>query len=139
MPAKAMAGGRSTFPRLYLFRCMRNPLLPCALAYWRTVQSAERGISPSMPRWAMDAVVYQIFPLGFFGAPHANDQRSSPVPRLAQLRRYYSYLQSLGVNCVYFGPLFESMSHGSAPPPPLLSAPSFARPALPMPSASARP
>jgi hypothetical protein len=59
-------------------------------------------------------VFCQIFPLGFFGAPHVNDQRSSPVPRLAQLRRYYTYLQSLGINCVYFAPLFESSSHGCA-------------------------
>ena len=39
-----------------------------------------------LPEWARDAVFYQIFPLGYFGAPTVNDQKLAVNPRLKQIR-----------------------------------------------------
>jgi cyclomaltodextrinase len=65
-----------------------------------------------VPRWAREAVFYHIYPLGFLGAPERNDPTGEPVPRLAELRRWYDHIVNLGVTAIYFGPLFESVSHG---------------------------
>jgi len=65
-----------------------------------------------IPEWAEDAVFYQIFPLGFFGAPSYNEASAPMVPRLALIVKHLDYLQKLGVTAVYFSPLFESDTHG---------------------------
>ena len=65
-----------------------------------------------LPEWANDAVFYQIFPLGYFGAPTVNDGKSKVVPRLANIRNHYKHFQELGIDAVYFSPLFESGTHG---------------------------
>eukprot|EP00873_Tetraselmis_striata_P008001 jgi/Tetstr1/428265/TSEL_018304.t1 len=75
----------------------------------------RRGRKPPpcpVPGWATEAIFYAIYPLGAFGAPFINDMTSAPVPRLAQIRKQYDHLQSLGVTAVYFSPLFESETHG---------------------------
>ena len=36
-----------------------------------------------IPAWAEKAIFYQIFPLGFFGAPSFNEPSAPMVPRLA--------------------------------------------------------
>lgn len=64
-----------------------------------------------LPDWAAGAVFYHIYPLGFLGAPLRNDG-GDKVPRLAELRRWYDHVAGLGVTAIYFGPLFESQSHG---------------------------
>jgi hypothetical protein len=40
-------------------------------------------------------VFYQVFPLGYFGAPPANDGTGAPVPRLARIREHYDHFKSL--------------------------------------------
>uniref|UniRef100_A0A7S0NAT6 CBM20 domain-containing protein n=1 Tax=Pyramimonas obovata TaxID=1411642 RepID=A0A7S0NAT6_9CHLO len=66
-----------------------------------------------IPKWAEDSVFYQIFPLGFFGAPSLNIGDEAPmVPRLALIAKHLDFLQELGVSAVYFSPLFESDTHG---------------------------
>ncbi len=55
---------------------------------------------------------YHIYPLGCCGAPLRNDFTAALQPRLAQLRRWMPHLQSLGVNSLYLGPVFESTAHG---------------------------
>ena len=65
-----------------------------------------------LPEWANNAVFYQIFPLGYFGAPTVNDQTAKMVPRLKQIRNHYKHFQELGIDAVYFSPLFESGTHG---------------------------
>ena len=62
--------------------------------------------------WYEEAFFYHIYPLGFCGAPARNDQVSAPVDRLSRVADWAGHLKSLGVNAVYFGPLFESESHG---------------------------
>lgn len=65
-----------------------------------------------MSSWIRDAVFYHIYPLGFCGAPRRNDFCSPPVPRLDTLYGWLDHLQTLGVNALYLGPVFESTAHG---------------------------
>ena len=65
-----------------------------SLSPWlRVRQVAERHIPPSVPAWSVDTVLYQVFPLGFLGAPCENELKGPVVPRLAQLRDYYDHFQ----------------------------------------------
>jgi glycosidase len=57
-------------------------------------------------------VFYHIYPLGFSGAPEVNDFSADPVKRLDKLYGWIDYLVESGYNAIYFGPLFESTSHG---------------------------
>jgi hypothetical protein len=65
-----------------------------------------------LPDWANESVFYQIFPLGYFGAPTVNDGKGPVSPRLAQIRDHYAHFTELGIDAVYFSPLFESGTHG---------------------------
>ena len=60
--------------------------------------------------WAYDSVFYQIYPLGLCGAPAENDGVLSH--RILALEQYLPHLQKLGVDAVYFCPVFESDRHG---------------------------
>lgn len=60
--------------------------------------------------WIDNSVIYQIYPLGFCGAPAEND--GVTVPRIRKIIDYTPHLTSLGINCVLFNPLFESDAHG---------------------------
>lgn len=64
------------------------------------------------PQWSYDAIFYHIYPLGFCGAPARNDFNSPPVNRLEKVSQWLPHIQSLGVNALYLGPLFESSAHG---------------------------
>ena len=74
--------------------------------------------------WAEESVLYQIYPIGFCGAPLAN-----PVPedadesaaaaaceeglhRIRKVLDWIPHMKKLGITAVYFGPVFESDSHG---------------------------
>ena len=65
-----------------------------------------------IPEWAKTAIVYHIYPLGFFGAPKYGKDESGKVDRLLEIRNFYNHFKNLGVNVIQFGPLFESVSHG---------------------------
>ncbi len=65
-----------------------------------------------MTHWSESAFFYHIYPLGLCGAPYFNDFTSAPVNRLEKLFPWLDHLQSLGVNALYLGPLFESSEHG---------------------------
>ena len=92
--------------------------IPAAVAAHNKVKTPEeweysnKDNTSVLPEWANDAVFYQIFPLGYFGAPTVNDQKSAMVPRLKQIRDHYKHFQELGIDAVYFSPLFESGTHG---------------------------
>lgn len=60
--------------------------------------------------WAYESVFYQIYPLGFCGAPFENDG----VPRSGILKTidWIPHMKRLGTNAVYFSPVFESDTHG---------------------------
>lgn len=60
--------------------------------------------------WAYNSVFYQIYPIGFCGAPTQNDGEC--VSRIRKLLDWSGYLQELGVDSILLNPIFESDSHG---------------------------
>lgn len=65
-----------------------------------------------MTHWFNKALFYHIYPLGFCGAPLTNDGISQPINRLSNIQGWLDHIQSLGVNALYLGPVFESTTHG---------------------------
>ena len=60
--------------------------------------------------WADESVFYQFYPLGFCGAPQFND--GITVNRIERVKEWIPQLKRLGINAVYFSPIFESDEHG---------------------------
>lgn len=60
--------------------------------------------------WAYNRIFYQIYPIGFCGAPISNDKVT--VPRILKIMDWSDYLQSLGIGSVLLNPIFESDNHG---------------------------
>ncbi len=60
--------------------------------------------------WAYESVFYQIYPLGFCGAPLEND--GVLISRIKKVEEWIPHMKRLGVNAVYFSPVFESDTHG---------------------------
>ena len=60
--------------------------------------------------WAYESVFYQIYPLGFCGAPFEND--GVLTPRIRKVIDWIPHIKNLGANAIYFSPLFESDTHG---------------------------
>ena len=60
--------------------------------------------------WFFKSIIYQIYPLGFCGAPPVND--GNLVPRILKIKEYIPHLMKLNIDAVYFCPLFESSAHG---------------------------
>ncbi len=60
--------------------------------------------------WANESVFYQIYPLGFCGAPFEND--GVLEHRILKVLEWVEHIEKLGCNAVYFSPVFESDTHG---------------------------
>lgn len=60
--------------------------------------------------WANESVFYQIYPLGFCGAPVHND--GVAVNRIKKVAEFAEHIADMNFNAVYFSPLFESDKHG---------------------------
>ena len=88
-------------------------------------QSNAAAESCTVPVWASNAVFYQIFPDRFANGLKSNDPddvqpwNSEPNGQdrlggdLAGVRKHFDYLTELGINAIYFNPLFTSESnHG---------------------------
>jgi len=60
--------------------------------------------------WAYESVFYQIYPLGFCGAPFENDGKEKP--RILKVIDWIPHIVKLGADAIYFSPLFESDTHG---------------------------
>ncbi|MBQ2971745.1 MAG: DUF1653 domain-containing protein [Ruminococcus sp.] len=60
--------------------------------------------------WIKDAVFYNIYPLGFCGAPKKND--GILTYRLDKMYDFIDHFKKLGVNAIVFNPVFESSCHG---------------------------
>ena len=60
--------------------------------------------------WIKDAVIYNIYPLGFCGAPKKNDFKQEY--RLDKLYGFIPHLKRMNMNTIVFNPLFESTRHG---------------------------
>ena len=60
--------------------------------------------------WAYESVFYQIYPLGFCGAPFENDGVESS--RIRKVKEWIPHIKKTGADAVYFSPVFESDTHG---------------------------
>ena len=60
--------------------------------------------------WAYESVFYQIYPLGFCGAPFENDGQLEH--RILAVKDWIPHMKQLGISAVYFSPVFESDTHG---------------------------
>lgn len=60
--------------------------------------------------WAYESVFYQIYPLGFCGAPYEND--GVEEARILKVIDWIPHIQKLGANAIYFSPVFDSDTHG---------------------------
>ena len=60
--------------------------------------------------WAYESVFYQIYPLGFCGAPYQND--SYPQSRIRKVIEWIPHIRKTGANAVLFNPVWESDTHG---------------------------
>ncbi len=58
-----------------------------------------------------EGIFYHIYPLGFCGAPEKN-QGEAPKNRLEKIEKWIPHMKSLGINCLYLGPVFQSGCHG---------------------------
>ena len=58
--------------------------------------------------WAFDTTLYQIYPLGFCGAPHENDGRVEH--RILKVNDWIEHFTKLKIGGVLFNPIFDSDS-----------------------------
>ncbi|MFZ3070278.1 MAG: alpha-amylase family glycosyl hydrolase, partial [Anaerolineaceae bacterium] len=65
-----------------------------------------------MTNWTNNTNFYHIYPLGACGAPRQNTFQDDPCPRIRSIQGWLDHIQSLGANALYFGPVFESSTHG---------------------------
>lgn len=85
--------------------------------------SEGRGDSSFVPDWSKEAIYYQIFPERFCNGDPSNDpeplEKWDGTPEfsnyfggdLAGVINHLDYLEALGVNVLYFNPLFESKTN----------------------------
>ena len=60
--------------------------------------------------WYEESVFYQIYPLGICGAPFEND--GVLEDRILKVIDWIPHMKKLGINAIYFSPVFESDTHG---------------------------
>lgn len=60
--------------------------------------------------WAFESTFYQIYPLGFCGAPFEND--GVLEHRILKVIDWIPHMSKLGIGAIYFSPVFESDTHG---------------------------
>ncbi|MCL2754461.1 MAG: alpha-amylase family glycosyl hydrolase [Oscillospiraceae bacterium] len=68
-----------------------------------------------MNYWYDNAVIYQIYPIGYCGVPRRNPFEPAPEAGKGAILRVLEHIpeiKRLGFNAVMFNPLFESTAHG---------------------------
>ena len=60
--------------------------------------------------WIHNTVIYNIYPIGFCGAPKENNFQLNY--RLDKIYDFIPHFKKMGVNCILFNPVFESTRHG---------------------------
>ena len=60
--------------------------------------------------WAYNETFYQIYPIGFCGAPVHND--GVTAHRILKIGEWAGYLQELGIGSIILNQIFESANHG---------------------------
>ncbi|WP_345572463.1 alpha-amylase family glycosyl hydrolase [Nonomuraea rosea] len=64
------------------------------------------------PVWSDEAIWWQVYPLGFVGAPPAAVSGAGPVHRLRRLEPWLDHAAGLGCTGLLLGPIFASETHG---------------------------
>ncbi|MBE6062657.1 MAG: alpha-amylase [Clostridium butyricum] len=64
-----------------------------------------------MNEWIKESIFYQIFTLGFCGVLEPGIEYSEEN-RFTKIEKIIPHLKEMKINAVYFGPIFESGSHG---------------------------
>jgi glycosidase len=62
--------------------------------------------------WSDEAIWWQLYPLGFVGAPPAADSAAGPAHRLRRLEPWLDHAADLGCTGLLLGPIFASETHG---------------------------
>lgn len=62
--------------------------------------------------WITDAMFYHIYPIGFTGAPKKNQGEVTAGHGILDIIEWIPHFKEIGVNAIYLGPVFESVSHG---------------------------
>lgn len=62
--------------------------------------------------WAEESNFYHIYPLGLCASSERNCFDGSINNNLYKIEEQIEHLKNLGINAIYFGPLFESSAHG---------------------------
>lgn len=101
-----------------------NPHAPltapsCAAAAYDEPMSTPTSPAPS---WIRHAICWQVYPLGFCGAPQRREDLTGEsygdadgenvVHRLPRLLGWLDHLVALGANVLLLNPIFDSVSHG---------------------------
>lgn len=60
--------------------------------------------------WAYESVFYQIYPMGFVGAPFEND--GVQKHGILKVIDWIPHIKKVGADAIYFSPVFESDTHG---------------------------
>ena len=76
----------------------------------RGAARAKGGFGTEEIMWAFESVFYQIYPLGFCGAPFEND--GVLEHRILKVNDWIPHMKKMGINAIYFSPVFESDTHG---------------------------
>ena len=61
--------------------------------------------------WIDHAIWWQVYPLGFCGAPF-REEDPAPAPRMRKLLAWLDYAIELGASGLLLGPVFASQTHG---------------------------
>ena len=77
----------------------------CKISFLCIIKQKEAGICGHTK-----VFFYQIYPLGFCGAPFEND--GVLEHRITKIADWIPHIKKLGANAIYFSPLFESDTHG---------------------------
>lgn len=62
--------------------------------------------------WVDSAVFYHIYPMGFCGAADRNEGEATAGHGILKLLDWIPHLKAIGINAVYFSPIFQSLTHG---------------------------
>lgn len=62
--------------------------------------------------WVNESIFYHIYPLGLTGAPRYNEGEKTAGSRILKIIDWIPHVKEMGVNAVYFGPIFQSIAHG---------------------------
>ena len=65
-----------------------------------------------MASWIEQTVWWQVFPLGFVGAPQEAEPAAPVTHRLSHLHGWLDYAVELGASGLALGPIFAASTHG---------------------------